>query len=638
PRGLDIIVSGCLRKDPSRRFQHLSDVRIILEKLRDDADSGSASASQLTAAVLPPRRPRWKPVAAALAFTLAGASLATAVLLWKSPPEATGTPAQRIIRLTWDGSSREPAISPDGRLVAYISWRHNAKQGDLWVQQVNGGSAIRLTDDPAPNHRPVFSADGSKIWFFSGRQPPGVYEVPSLGGEARLLLSDSTSVRPSPDGKWLAYIAAAAGSVSSSGFAPPGKLMLRPVEGGAARELAPSHSFAEAWLGWSADSRELLAGSGPGMSFSGPGLYQIPIDRGTPRRRTEGALEALRRAGLGNLNLSRLVAWFPDDTIAFAARFGDSTNVFRVPLPRAHEAPPAALTAGPLNNSDAFIQGNRLVYAHKDIHQEIWSLPADLNSGKVLGELHRVTAADVEAQFPDVHPNGSTVVYHSRKFGIQGVFQLDLKTGKERTVSSGDSDFAYATLSPDGTKVAIGQGGKGWPAYLVSTAGGDVKPIGSAYGRLGLLELATGKASEIAASETLELHSPRLSPDGNWVLFGTWGGQSTSDMWLAPCRGNQPIPQAEWELMTEGSGLALWSPDGRSVYFVKSAEPNPMGAGIYRQPVDPATGRLLGPATEFHRLDGYTLGANITNSICANRDQVLLTVMQGRSDIWMTTF
>ena len=64
---------------------------------------------------------------------------------------------------------RHPAPSPDGSEIAF-SW-----QGDLWLVPSSGGTARRITANPADERHPVWSRDGRLIAFASDRH--GNYDV-----------------------------------------------------------------------------------------------------------------------------------------------------------------------------------------------------------------------------------------------------------------------------------------------------------------------------------------------------------------------------------------------------------------------------------------------------------------------------
>ena len=142
PRELERIVGQCLRKDPARRFQHLDDVKVLLDQLRDDLDRGKDAVGGESA---PPARRAIGPLtlAASVAVLLALAGF----VWWKTRP----APAQRgpgLTRLTSDsGLTTDPALSSDGRLLAYASDRAvtaGAEDNlDLWVQQLPAGEPLR---------------------------------------------------------------------------------------------------------------------------------------------------------------------------------------------------------------------------------------------------------------------------------------------------------------------------------------------------------------------------------------------------------------------------------------------------------------------------------------------------------------
>jgi hypothetical protein len=50
PRELERIIAGCLRKNPERRFQAMTDLKVALEELKEESDSGNLGT------VLAPKR------------------------------------------------------------------------------------------------------------------------------------------------------------------------------------------------------------------------------------------------------------------------------------------------------------------------------------------------------------------------------------------------------------------------------------------------------------------------------------------------------------------------------------------------------------------------------------------------------
>lgn len=102
-----------------------------------------------------------------------------------------------------------PRFSPDGRSLVYSHW---AKGGfrDLWLVDVATGRVRELTHDRAQDGGPSFSADGRTVYYHSDRTGiSNVYAMDVDSGRVSQVTNVTTGAfypEVSPDGKTLAYI------------------------------------------------------------------------------------------------------------------------------------------------------------------------------------------------------------------------------------------------------------------------------------------------------------------------------------------------------------------------------------------------------------------------------------------------
>ncbi|MGH7539201.1 MAG: Ig-like domain-containing protein, partial [Gemmatimonadales bacterium] len=104
------------------------------------------------------------------------------------------------------GQATDPAFSPDGSRLAFVSTRDG--NPDIYVMNADGTNQERVTNDPQADGRPAFSADGTGLVFQSQRSGKlAIYSAALDGSGVKALTTDSTSQTPtvSPDGRTIAY-------------------------------------------------------------------------------------------------------------------------------------------------------------------------------------------------------------------------------------------------------------------------------------------------------------------------------------------------------------------------------------------------------------------------------------------------
>jgi len=118
---------------------------------------------------------------------------------------------------SFPGVELDPALSPDASRVAFIWDGPDRNNFDVYVKEIGGGEILRVTHDPAADHRPVWSPDGRRLAFVRKRgRGADVLLVPAEGGQEqklaelsdlpRLYLEDVWSywLDWSPNGRFLA--------------------------------------------------------------------------------------------------------------------------------------------------------------------------------------------------------------------------------------------------------------------------------------------------------------------------------------------------------------------------------------------------------------------------------------------------
>ena len=196
PPELARVVAKATATRPQRRYQTAAEMTADLRALRRYRESGVEIA--VAAAARARKRTSYGLLAAALVVAAAGA---VALLSWRSG----GPPVLRSRPLTSaPGLEEQPALSPDGRLVAYTS--NESGSDDLWLADLRTGESRRLTIDQGDERDAAWFADGSTIAYTVMRaEDVSIWRLPVAGGRPSQIVSGGEDPDVSPDGARIAF-------------------------------------------------------------------------------------------------------------------------------------------------------------------------------------------------------------------------------------------------------------------------------------------------------------------------------------------------------------------------------------------------------------------------------------------------
>ncbi len=213
---LERIINKALEKDRDLRYQHASDIRTDLKRLRRDTDSDristsrSATVQELTAetrtasaaAALPSlglARKRYVVLAACVALL---AAVFAALHFWSYSNSSSG--AGTIAQISqWNKPMNRATLSPDGHAVAFVSPVKGTEQ--VFLMLTSGGEPLQLTNDDGTKEVNNFSPDGKEIYYKRSTGRDEVWAVPTLGGNPRRVAAASY-VLPAPDSASIFYM------------------------------------------------------------------------------------------------------------------------------------------------------------------------------------------------------------------------------------------------------------------------------------------------------------------------------------------------------------------------------------------------------------------------------------------------
>jgi serine/threonine protein kinase/Tol biopolymer transport system component len=630
PVELERIINKALEKDRDLRYQHASEMRADLKRLKRETESGrvstdsasasasgsgeprasasgsaaaipaSASASSSSVLIAEAQRHKGKLIgAAAVVVVLLIAGAFGAYKLLHKNTSAIETRNITIRQLTEHGQAVGFAsISADGRLVAY---GRSEGERSLRVKQVATGSEVTVVPPQGGlfGQGATFTPDGNYLYYAhqdpANRNNTNLYSVPALGGASRQIVSDVTStVAFSPDGKRMVYTR----TIQDKG---EDQLLIANADGSDEKIIFRHESWPNGF------------GTSPSWSASGDliavGLVQLG------QKDVLSSILVLTREGkqVKTFPLPMFindVAWLPDSSGVFFGGFQGTAMLRQIWMQPYPEGTPFKISndLSEYHSLSITADGKSFVTTQERRQAAIYvgDSPGVLNdkidwklspisteqatgyglswtsAGNLLqqdGSFHiYVTGADGSNRVRVLEDNG--IAFSPRSCGsgdlvivsrvlennAPNLWRLNMATGETKQLTFGKDEEA-GSCSPDGK----------WMLYAGPAPGDNVYHI---------YKVSTdgGQPVELAKGQVA---GPVVSPDGTSVVYGRAEGQGASaktKFVVQRLEGGAPVQEIELPSTVNIWQNLGWTPDGHALTYIRNTTGNTQN--IYMQPLD----------------------------------------------------
>lgn len=603
PSEITEILDKSMAKEPRERYRHAGDFELDLRRLKRAIESNSlpsASVKAVRATASPLRRAKFAWVA------LGAVIIAVAAVSWligcSGQPYAHGAALEKLtltpltVDPNYDG---EPTFSPSGE-IAYVTNRTG--NFEIFRKLISGGAEINLTQNHADDVQPAFSPDGTQIAFVSTRQSSSqliyrnanfpllggdIWIMSALGGQARVIVQSGNFPSWSPDGSTIIYTSGPQGSQ---------KILSVPGSGGQPREIPLKFKAGEVvqrnlfYPSYSSDGRWIVF-----EAQQGDVIYVVSGAGGEPQQIAKG------RRPVWNANSTAIIYSSADP--------GKNFSLWQVPFAlgegkKAGEPTPLTVSRGRDTQAAVSRDGKLIAFAAQDVEFNIEKLAFDAESGRLLGEPTAITSGHSLNYFFDVAPDGRAVVFESHRGASYHIWKTD-DTGLNQLTSDSNFDDRNAKWSPDGHTIAFARNGLNeaegkYGLWLMSADGVNPQPlhpgvrnfrwIPDADGQrivyqstgdkqLYLFDIRAKSAQRLTAEDGIT-GTFTISPDGQWVVYqSTLNGSNVNVLAVQTSGG----PSRAIVETPRDHGHPFVSPFGRWLYFQREHK------NLYRVP-GPAQG------------------------------------------------
>jgi DNA-binding winged helix-turn-helix (wHTH) protein/Tol biopolymer transport system component len=380
---------------------------------------------------------------------------AALLLISRTSPRSREPTYAQITNFT--DSAFSPALSPDGRLLAFIRGRNVGTlggEGDIYIKLLPDGEPVQLTHDGKTKMTPVFTPTGDHVAY----AVPGImtdpmswstWTVPVFGGEPKLLLSNASALSwiPGVSPPRVLFSQVDMGVHMSIVISSENRTEARTVYSPVALSGMAHRSFV------SPDHQHVLI-----VEMQGRGWEPCRLAPFEPHGQAEPMSGAGRPTGPSPGQCSS-AAWSPDGKwVYFSVNTGDGYHIWRQRFPNGM---PQQVTFGATEEQEiAFAPDARSFFTSAGIRQStLWIHDAR-------GE--RQITSEGYACLPRFSPDGKKLYFllrsrANRRFVSGELWAADLETGQRERLLPEFLLEDYG-ISPDGTRivfVAIAPSGDG---------------------------------------------------------------------------------------------------------------------------------------------------------------------------------